>query len=139
MRACGLLNMLLLAAALWQYNEVCVKVALACAGLASVPTCFVSRSAAAAQSCAFFERLQALLIARAPPVCCALHPVTGTPTALFQVTSLYMGAAAGRVFIIHTPQYIGLAGPGVRKLLVAARAQKTPVHKNNALLPAAAP
>ena len=133
MRACGLLNVLLLAAALWQYNEVCVKVVLACMGLASIPTCFVPRHAAPPDCAAFFERLQTLLVARAPPACCSLHPATGAPTALFQITSLFMGPTAGRVFVIHTPQYIGLAGSGVRKLLAAVRAQKTPAHKNNAL------
>ena len=121
MRPCWWLNVLLLAVTLWRYNDTCAKVLLMLAS-GVVPTRFIGApsvavDSAGAVSSSFFERLQTFLIARAPPSCCTLHPLTGAPAALFQMTVLTLEPCARRVLVIHTPQYIGLLGPGVPALL----------------------
>jgi hypothetical protein len=130
MRPCWWLNVLLLVVTLWRYNDTCAKALLMLASgivptrfigaatLAPVPSS-VTQAAGCSTNCSFFERLQRLLMARAPPACCTLHPLTGTPAALFQMTMLTLEPHARRVLVIHTPQYIGLLGPGVPALLAA--------------------
>ena len=130
MRPCWWLNVLLLAATLWRYNDTCAK-ALLMLMSSIVPTRFIGAAAASAapgcnKSCSFFERLQMLLIARAPPACCTLHPLTGTPAAMFQMTVLTLEPCARHVLVIHTPQYIGLLGPGVPALLAAVPSSSSP-------------